>query len=399
MTLVIVGGVMSANAKTIYFIDNWGRTNLQLHAWNSDTDNNDWVHLTETCYIGKSDGWFNCYKLDLGDYEQFLIYHNEYDGRTQTPNLLTSNFEDGKYYEYYYDSSDGNEKLREATLYTYNFTVTTSSTWNKLYIHLWNPENNNSTITGKEWPGIELTGEGNVYSFTFKAYISNNIGVIFNKGDGAAQTCNMTASTGDNNYYIASVNDTKQDDAWGEAVKTNGSGYATYVSTKNLTIPANTAYCAEDNNNGTATAHSVTKPAGTTAMLIKGNPNTTYHFGTRSASDNETLAFTNAFKAGDDSNVASYESETGPYNYILNGNTFYAAAGKKVAKGKAYLQLTVLASSSSPALIFADGETTGIHLISTVDETDNYYYNLQGDRIANPTKGIYIKNGKKVIIK
>ena len=138
MLLVLVGGVMSANAKTIYFIDNWGRTNLQLHAWNSDTDNNGWVDLTETCYIGKSDGWFNCYKLDLGDYAQFLIYHNEYDGRTQTPDLLTSDFEDGKYYEYYYDGSDGNEKLREATLYTYNFTVTTSSTWNKLYIHLWN---------------------------------------------------------------------------------------------------------------------------------------------------------------------------------------------------------------------------------------------------------------------
>ena len=35
--------------------------------------------------------------------------------------------------------------------------------------------------------------------------------------------------------------------------------------------------------------------------------------------------------------------------------------------------------------------------ISTV--SDNSYYNLQGIKVAAPVKGIYIHNGKKVIIK
>lgn len=31
--------------------------------------------------------------------------------------------------------------------------------------------------------------------------------------------------------------------------------------------------------------------------------------------------------------------------------------------------------------------------------TDYQYYNLNGQRVAQPTKGVYIVNGKKIIIK
>lgn len=50
---------------------------------------------------------------------------------------------------------------------------------------------------------------------------------------------------------------------------------------------------------------------------------------------------------------------------------------------------------------FDDSETTGIK--DTITEVgnngDNSYYNLQGIKVAAPVKGIYIHNGKKVIIK
>ena len=32
-------------------------------------------------------------------------------------------------------------------------------------------------------------------------------------------------------------------------------------------------------------------------------------------------------------------------------------------------------------------------------QTDGIYYNLAGQRVAQPTKGLYIVNGKKVVIK
>ncbi len=43
--------------------------------------------------------------------------------------------------------------------------------------------------------------------------------------------------------------------------------------------------------------------------------------------------------------------------------------------------------------------TTGIQNIYFKKEKDDNFYNLQGVRVTNPTKGIYIHNGKKIIIK
>ena len=47
-----------------------------------------------------------------------------------------------------------------------------------------------------------------------------------------------------------------------------------------------------------------------------------------------------------------------------------------------------------------EGTATMIIPASMVEvEEDGDYYTLQGVKVENPTKGIYIKNGKKVIIK
>lgn len=54
-------------------------------------------------------------------------------------------------------------------------------------------------------------------------------------------------------------------------------------------------------------------------------------------------------------------------------------------------------------MIFDDliegNETTGIKELETEVLNDNKYYNLQGIEVAYPVKGIYIHNGKKVIVK
>ena len=58
---------------------------------------------------------------------------------------------------------------------------------------------------------------------------------------------------------------------------------------------------------------------------------------------------------------------------------------------------------SSSAIGFGDdNETTDITMVQgegfMVNGSDNYY-DLQGRRVAQPTKGLYIVNGKKVVIK
>ena len=79
---------------------------------------------------------------------------------------------------------------------------------------------------------------------------------------------------------------------------------------------------------------------------------------------------------------------------------------------KAYLKVTVEAatepSTAKLARGFAfpgDDETTGIECITVTDESLHRngnaegIFDLQGRKVSKPTKGVYINNGKKVIIK
>lgn len=90
-------------------------------------------------------------------------------------------------------------------------------------------------------------------------------------------------------------------------------------------------------------------------------------------------------------------------NLFLSGGKFWYSKGlTKMKAFRAYFEFAdVLASvegSSAPVFISFDGGTTGINNVKqTVG--DNKYYNLSGQQVENPGKGLYIQNGKKVIIK
>ena len=94
-------------------------------------------------------------------------------------------------------------------------------------------------------------------------------------------------------------------------------------------------------------------------------------------------------------------------NYVLankGGNLgFYAVTNNStLAAGKAYLPLPTAdlpTAAREFTLIFDDGETTEIMKVSSQEKASQGYYDLQGRRVANPTSGLYIVNGKKVIIK
>ena len=106
---------------------------------------------------------------------------------------------------------------------------------------------------------------------------------------------------------------------------------------------------------------------------------------------------------GVETDIESLATETdGHTNYILNNVDgvigFYKAAGNSVAAGKAYLQVpTTAANAKSLKIVF--GDTTGISEINNTAKADGAYYSISGVRVANPTKGLYIQNGKKVIVK
>ncbi|MBR6605573.1 MAG: hypothetical protein IKK92_06870 [Prevotella sp.] len=90
--------------------------------------------------------------------------------------------------------------------------------------------------------------------------------------------------------------------------------------------------------------------------------------------------------------------------YVLNkvGDNvgFYPlASGKTLAAGKAYLQLN--SGAKGYTFVWNDGETTGIeenYEFGTMN-SDAATFDLSGRKVANPAKGLYIKNGKKFIVK
>ena len=70
----------------------------------------------------------------------------------------------------------------------------------------------------------------------------------------------------------------------------------------------------------------------------------------------------------------------------------------KVGAYRAYF--TGVGGAVGARAAFLDGETTKIGVISANGEMEvGEFYNLRGQRVQNPTKGLYIVNGKKVVIK
>lgn len=99
-----------------------------------------------------------------------------------------------------------------------------------------------------------------------------------------------------------------------------------------------------------------------------------------------------------------YETTNVPAeSYILWANAtnpigFYKANSSTVAANRAYL--TADGAGVRALTIDFSGEETGINAIGNGQLTmDNAVYDLSGRRVSRPTKGLYIMNGKKVVLK
>ena len=125
---------------------------------------------------------------------------------------------------------------------------------------------------------------------------------------------------------------------------------------------------------------------------------------------------------GDDATEFATAKKEGYQNYILttkyfhldkedqvidgNQQCFYKWVKGNVKRNLAYLQLKNPSSNATAAktVIYLDwfGDTTGIHGMTAPSQVTSgkTYYTLDGRKVTSPTqKGIYIINGKKIIIK
>lgn len=130
----------------------------------------------------------------------------------------------------------------------------------------------------------------------------------------------------------------------------------------------------------------VTIPAVTTGETISGN--LLVGCPTETTINSETAGYANFYVLS--ATVAEFQNLA---EYIDGGNTVTIPAGK------AYLNAAT-SGSAKLRVIFEGEDATAITAVEAVKAAnDGIIYNLRGQRVAQPTKGIYIQNGKKILVK
>ena len=96
-----------------------------------------------------------------------------------------------------------------------------------------------------------------------------------------------------------------------------------------------------------------------------------------------------------------YDAGTNRYYLALNGESkaqFKKLTSGSIAAGKAFLETAVTAPVLN--VVFGDDNMTGIADVrSKMEDVRGDIFDLQGRKVAQPTKGLYIQNGRKVILK
>lgn len=104
--------------------------------------------------------------------------------------------------------------------------------------------------------------------------------------------------------------------------------------------------------------------------------------------------------------IGTYEAETVVEEncLFLSDNKFYYSKGKTKMKAfRGYFDfydvLTDVENAEARSIDFDFGDTTGIQKINVNAQNDGIFYDLSGRCVEKPSKGVFIVNGKKVVIK
>ena len=137
-------------------------------------------------------------------------------------------------------------------------------------------------------------------------------------------------------------------------------------------------------------------PANTPVILYKADADGT-------AINVPVIASADAIEGTNDLHVVGEGGLTGEDNiFVLAKNPtvgFYLwDKTQTLNAGKIYLQGKDSYSAARQFLGFEEN-TTGIAAVETMNVENKTFFNLAGQRVDQPTKGLYIVNGKKVIMK
>lgn len=281
---------------------------------------------------------------------------------------------------------------------------------NAPYLYAW--DNDKNKLNG-QWPGKLMTAQTTIngISFYYQSFNENPINIIFNDNNNH-QTANIMGVTS-TSYF--SYDGTTGYEKIEPPVKPDGveitlSGeYTSFASSENLNfkdVDGLKAYIVSGykKSKGNLTIVLLKAdyvPAGT-GLILKGTANTTYTVGKM-----EMEAGYHNFLKGVTAPTTISTTEGDNTNYVFvkdNGRYAFAkvASTRSLPAGKAYLRLptSVSAAAGAKAIGFViEGETTGVNEVApATPAADEDYYTLSGIKTRKPTRGIYIHQGRKVVV-
>lgn len=185
-------------------------------------------------------------------------------------------------------------------------------------------------------------------------------------------------------------------------VSVSEAGYATYATKYNVVVPEDEnvkVMTVKVNAEGTAIELNEVK-AGTVIPAGKG-------ILVKAIAGNHDFVVTS--DKGDDLTINDLKAATEDVTSV--DDKFFAltkqgekvgfalvANGVVIPAGKAYLEVPAGTAGEAAKFFGLDGEATGINSVKTA-KADGAYYTLEGVKTTKPVKGIYIHNGKKIVVK
>ena len=177
----------------------------------------------------------------------------------------------------------------------------------------------------------------------------------------------------------------------------NAAGYATFASAYPVDFSDDSEFSAWQitgiNGNAITFSQITGTVAAGTGVLLKGTASSTINIPV--AASGTDISATNKLTG-----ITTATEVTADEYYGLKGNKFVQVNAGTVKAGKALLPASAITNAARELTFVFEGETTGIRGIENSElRNENSFFDLQGRKIAQPKKGLYIMNGKKVIMK